>query len=163
MVVAHRSKSPGLVRASPLGRLDRVRDTARAMSRETVEVVQRLWDAWNEGRVEEGFALIDPDVRWTTAADEPDPQTYVGHEGLRRLLASWADMWQEGGTSQPTEFIEHGGVVIVPTRFHVRGRTSGVDIDSEETYVVRVCDGKIMRVQEYRTKDEALQALQAAE
>jgi len=26
-----------------------------------------------------------------------------------------------------------------------------------------VCDGKIMRVQEYRTKDEALQALQAAE
>jgi ketosteroid isomerase-like protein len=40
-----------------------------------------------------------------------------------------------------------------------RGMMSGVEIDVAETYAVRVTGGRIVRVEEYRTTEEALEAL----
>ena len=107
----------------------------------------------------EALALFDPNVRWTTADDEPDPQTYVGHEGVRQLIASLLDIWEQGFTMKAREFIDLGDVVVVPFTSHVQARGSGVALDADETHVFTVHDGKIVRVREYRTKDAALQAL----
>ena len=105
------------------------------------------------------FALPDLNVRWTTADDEPDPQTYVGHEGVRQLITSLLDIWKQGFTMKAREFIDLGDVVVVPFTSHVQARGSGVALDADETHVFTVHDGKIVRVREYRTKDAALQAL----
>ena len=129
------------------------------MSQASVEIAKLSVDAWNRGDMDEVFALLDPHVRWTTAADEPDPQTYVGHEGVRQLIASLLDIWDEGFTMKAHEFIDLGDVVVVPFTSHVQARGSGVALDAEETHVFTVHDGKIVRVREYRTKDAALQAL----
>ena len=129
------------------------------MSQASVEIAKLSVDAWNRGDMDEVFALLDPHVRWTTAADEPDPQTYVGHEGVRQLIASLLDIWEQGFTMKAHEFIDLGDVVVVPFTSHVQARGSGVALDAEETHVFTVHDGKIVRVREYRTKDAALQAL----
>ena len=133
------------------------------MSQASVEIAKLSVDAWNRGDMDEVFALLDPHVRWTTAADEPDPQTYVGHEGVRQLIASLLDIWDEGFTMKAHEFIDLGDVVVVPFTSHVQARGSGVALDAEETHVFTVHDGKIVRVREYRTKDAALQALRMRE
>jgi ketosteroid isomerase-like protein len=129
------------------------------MSQENVEIAKRAVDAFNRGDMDGALALLDPNVRWTTADDEPDPQTYVGHEGVRQLIASLLDIWERGFTMEAHEFIDLGDVVVVPFTSHVQARGSGVALDAEETHVFTVHDGKIVRVREYRTKDAALQAL----
>jgi len=129
------------------------------MSQETVEIAKRAVDAFNRGDMDEAFALLDPNVRWTTADDEPDPQTYVGHEGVRQLIASLLQIWEQGFTMKAHEFIDLGDVVVVPFTSHVQARGSGVALDADETHVFTVHDGKILCVREYRTKDAALQAL----
>ena len=128
------------------------------MSRENVEVAKRAVDAFNRGDMDEVFALLDPNVRWTTADDEPDPQTYVGHEGVRQLIASLLDIWEQGFTMKAHEFIDLGDVVVVPFTIPVQARGSGVALNAEETHVFTVDGGKIVRVREYRSKDAALEA-----
>jgi len=93
-----------------------------------VEIAKRAVDAFNRGDMDEAFALFDPNVRWTTADDEPDPQTYVGHEGVRQLIASLLDIWEQGFTMKAHEFIDLGDVVVVPFTSHVQARGSGVPI-----------------------------------
>ena len=129
------------------------------MSKENVEIAKRAVDAFNRGDMDEVFALLDPKVRWTTADDEPDPQTYVGHEGVRQLIASLLDIWEQGFTVKAHEFIDLGDIVVMPFTAPVQARGSGVALNAEETHVFTMHRGKIVRVREYRTKDAALQAL----
>ena len=133
------------------------------MSQASVEIAKLSVDAWNRGDMDEAFALFDPNVRWTTADDEPDPQTYVGHEGVRQLIASLLDIWEQGFTMKAHEFIDLGDVVVVPFTAHVAGRGSGVALEAEETHVFTIHDSKIVCVREYRTRDEALKAVGLAE
>ena len=129
------------------------------MSRENVEVAKRVIDAFNRGDMDEVFALLDPNVRWTTADDEPDPQTYVGHEGVRQLIASLLDIWEQGFTVKAHEFIDLGDIVVMPFTAPVQARGSGVALNAEETHVFTMHRGKIVRVREYRTRDDALKAV----
>jgi ketosteroid isomerase-like protein len=55
------------------------------MSQENVEVVRRTTEAVIRGD-DDFVEAFDADVEWTTAADEPDPQTYRGIEGVRSLV-----------------------------------------------------------------------------
>jgi ketosteroid isomerase-like protein len=129
------------------------------VSRENVEVAKRVIDAFNRGDMDEVFALLDPNVRWTTADDEPDPQTYVGHEGVRQLIASLLDIWEQGFTVKAHEFIDLGDIVVMPFTAPVQARGSGVALNAEETHVFTMHRGKIVRVREYRTRDDALKAV----
>ena len=124
-----------------------------------MEVAKRAIDAFNRGDMDEAFALLDPNVRWTTADDEPDPQTYVGHEGVRQLIASLLDIWEQGFTVKAHEFIDLGDIVVMPFTAPVQARGSGVALDADETHVFTVHNGKIVRVREYRTRDDALKAV----
>jgi hypothetical protein len=53
--------------------------------------------------------------------------------------------------------------VVVPVRVRVKGRQSGVELEAEETYVYELRGNKVVRVREYRTKREALEALGLSE
>jgi ketosteroid isomerase-like protein len=50
---------------------------------------------------------------------------------------------------------------VVPWTARLRGRSSGIPVDVSETYAVRVQDGRIVRVDEYRTKEEAIEAVRS--
>jgi ketosteroid isomerase-like protein len=52
---------------------------------------------------------------------------------------------------------------VIPWRAVLHGRGSGLEIEAVETYAVLVRDGKIARVDEYRTTREALEAVGAGE
>ena len=56
------------------------------------------------------------------------------------------------------DFIDLGDWVVVPWTATLEGRASGLAIEVYETYAVRVVEGRIVRVDEYRTTEEALKA-----
>jgi ketosteroid isomerase-like protein len=128
---------------------------------ENVEIVRRSLEAFARGDFEAAFALHDPSTEWCTAADEPDRRTYRGIAGLETFVASLSDTWEDrfAGVMRFERFIDRGDWVVVPWRARLRGRGSGISVDVTETYAVRLRDGRIVRVEEYRSTDEALEAV----
>ncbi len=128
------------------------------MSSDTVELVRRSMEAFARGDFEEAFAAHAPETEWHTASDEPDAQVYRGIDGLRRFVAAIEELWERRfeDLMEFEDFIDCGDWVVVPWHARVRGRTSGVSVGVSETYAVRVRDGRIVRVEEYRDRAEAL-------
>jgi ketosteroid isomerase-like protein len=126
-----------------------------------VEIVRRSVEAFARGELDAFLANSDPDIEWTTAADEPNPRTYRGAEGMRRFAADISEAWTDrfGGAMEFEAFIDLGDWVVVPWTARVRGRRSGIPVDVSETYAIRVEGGRIVRVDEYRTREEAIDAL----
>jgi ketosteroid isomerase-like protein len=54
------------------------------MSKENVEVVQRWYDAFNRGDVDAWLELLDPQITWEAAREDPDAATHRSRDGARR-------------------------------------------------------------------------------
>jgi hypothetical protein len=57
------------------------------MSQENVEIVHRLVEAWNEGRVDTFLGFFDPDCEVAFRPEVPEPGPFRGHAELRQ----WAE------------------------------------------------------------------------
>jgi ketosteroid isomerase-like protein len=136
-------------------------DTPRPVSTDNVEFVRRSMEAFASGDLDAFLAAHRPDTEWRTAADEPNAQTYRGHDGIRRWVAEISEAWagRFNDTIEFEDFIDLGDWVVVPWTARLTGRSSGIEVDVSETYAVRVEDGRIVRVDEYRTRDEAIEAV----
>jgi ketosteroid isomerase-like protein len=133
------------------------------MSEGSLEVVRRSLEAFVSGDFDTAFASFDPRAEWRTTEDEPDSRTYRGIEEVMRWARALADPWADrfDRAIVREEYIDLGDWVVVPTSGRVHGRGSGIEVDVEETYAVRVRRGRIVRVEEYRTKEQALKAVRA--
>lgn len=133
----------------------------RPVSRANVDLVRASFEAFGRGDFDTAFAAFDDQVEWKTADDEPDTQVLHGHRQLRAFVEHLADPWSDrfGPAIEFEDFIDCGDWVVAPWRGRVHGHGSGIEIDISETYAARVRDGRIVRVDEYRTADEALEAV----
>jgi ketosteroid isomerase-like protein len=128
------------------------------MSQENVELVRVLFAAFEQKGPRAIFDFLSSDVEWQVRPDLPDSKTYRGHDGIRNLLATFDEVMDEQWY-RPQDFVEAGDRVVVPLRWGGRGRGSGVPFEErEETWVFSVRDGKITHVQEYATREAALEA-----
>ena len=127
------------------------------MSHEHVEVVRAYFTARSEIGREGVFELLSPDVVWESRTDLPDTETYTGHDGVRALFSRFRDVMDEMWF-EPDDFILAGNRVIVPLHWGGRGKGSGVVFKEREAWVFTVEDGMIVRVEEYGTKEAALEA-----
>src|SRR4051794_28846367 len=71
-------RSRGAVGARRSRRLLTLRDTARAMSQENVEIVRAVDEAWNAGNMGALRELLDPDVILRLPAEWPESGPFVG-------------------------------------------------------------------------------------
>jgi ketosteroid isomerase-like protein len=131
------------------------------VSRANVDLVRSSFEALGRGDFDRAFAVYDPDATWHTADDEPDSETYVGVAALRALMDQLAEPWTNRFADTVTfeRFVDCGDWVVVPWNARMHGKSSGIDIDLYETYAVLVADGRIRRVEEYRTTEQALKAV----
>ena len=128
------------------------------MSQENVEIVRRAYEALERDGLEALLDFFDPEIRWEVRPDLPDADTYQGHDGIRQLLGSFDEVLDESWYS-PQEFLDSGDQVLVVLRWGGRGRGSGVAVEErEETWIFTLRDGKVLRVKEYVSKNEALEA-----
>ena len=134
------------------------------MASATVEIVRRSFDAWGRGGVDTALEFLDPDVEWRVRADLPDAATYHGHDGIRQLFARFEEVLEDMGY-EAQEYIDAGNRVVVPLHWWGRGRLSGVEVAERqgETWVLTVRDGRITEVEEYRHKQQALEAVGLSE
>jgi ketosteroid isomerase-like protein len=125
---------------------------------DNTELVRAGFEALSEGGVEALLPFIHPEFEVTTSANlASEPDTYRGHEGIRRYFDSFYEAMDEV-RFEPREFREAGERVIVPVTLTARGRTSGIEASQEFVMVWSLRDGQAIRVDTYATVDEALTA-----
>ena len=132
------------------------------MASENLEIVKRGFDAFNERGIEGIIPLIHSDFEATTPpslASEPD--TYRGHDGIRRWFDSFDEVMDEIRW-EPHRFREVGDRVVVEFTLRARGKTTGLDFGQDAVMVWEIRDGMASRLDLFQSLDEALVAAEGS-
>ena len=133
------------------------------MSQENVEIVRRAYAALAEQGVEAVLAFIDPLFEATTPASlASEPDTYRGHEGVRRYFGSFGDA-MEGVYFEGQEFTPAGDKVLVETMLHARGRATGIETEQRAFLVWTLREGLATGVETFAERGQALEAVGLSE
>jgi ketosteroid isomerase-like protein len=128
------------------------------MSRENVELVRALYDAYARGDAEAAFAHLHEDIEWSEPPDSPESGTLRGHEGVRRQITRWLGAWDEY-RFEIDELIDVGDHVVASGHQYGRGRGSGVEVAEEHFHVWSLRRGKAVRMRMFRDRVQALEAV----
>jgi ketosteroid isomerase-like protein len=119
-------------------------------------------EAYNRRDLEAVVIGYNPDFEWV-----PDPNwvaaglmepSYRGLEGYRRYVAGTAEVFGGDVVVEPTEVIDSGDRIVLLARVPMRAQTSGVALTEEWALILRVEDGRIVRLEERYDRAEALRA-----
>jgi ketosteroid isomerase-like protein len=129
------------------------------MTDSNLEVVQRLFDHYAEGGVE---AVLD-DADESLVIEIPpemsaEPDTYHGHDGVRRYFAGFEGMIEDL-RYEALELTAAGDLVLAHIRLSGRGVSSGVGVELEAYVIHELADGKIVRIRPYADLESAQAAL----
>src|SRR6188472_651581 len=136
------------------------------MSQENVETTRATFDAWNAGELQDVLSHFHPQIVYHPRADEPDPSPHVGRDAYERLVYGFVASFSEV-TFEVLEVIDAGDHVIASTVLHAvlhgQESASGAGVSDTYVFVYKLHDGLVVEVWEYRTKEEALEAVGLSE
>ena len=127
------------------------------MSQQNVETFRRNNEAVNR-RDLEAF-LLDMDAAIEFIPRRAAVQgVYRGYEGMRKYFVDNAESFDLYQVSYD-EFRDLGDRIVAFGTVRVRGKESGVEVTSPTAIVATFRDGKMVRVEDYRERSEALKAV----
>jgi ketosteroid isomerase-like protein len=128
------------------------------MSRENVELVRRLADAFEVRSLDAIRPFLDPGLVWHEDPSFPEAGVYRGRDAweayARQFLAEFSEIRYE-----PGEAIDAGDDVVVNMRIRGRGSASGAEFDLSAWWAFTVRDGKVVQCFSYLDRDRALEAV----
>jgi ketosteroid isomerase-like protein len=127
------------------------------MSQENLAIVLAAFDAWQRGDQEAMLAAASPDIVVTQFTDQADVHDFHGPEGLLAMMADWLGTWDDW-TIEVNSFSAEGEHVFFNALQRGRGKSSGVPIESDVTFLFTLRDGAIVRWQIFRSEQEARDA-----
>lgn len=137
------------------------RDTARAMSRESVERVRRGIEAFNRRDAETLSALATDDVEWYpafTGGGIVEGAVYRGHDGIRGYLEDLGETWAEI-TIENLKLEDLGEQILVRADLRAIGRTSRLEITARIGAVYTFRGEKVAQARVYPEERRALEAV----
>ena len=128
------------------------------MSRQNVEIVRRIYDAWGAGGVRgEVLEYMSEQLEYVNPP-------YAVHAGTRHGLEGWLAVAEnldesfESWSHVLGEIVDADDKVLAITTFHARGRGSSVDLEKYEPHVWTLRDGEVVRFQWFNEREEAEEA-----
>jgi ketosteroid isomerase-like protein len=132
------------------------------MSRSNVEALQRGLAAYDRRDVEALLEECHDDVEWESALVKGlggETTVYRGHEGIRDLFREVDHAFDEFRIGFDGDDIRDLGDRIVASGWmRVRGRASGVAVESPVSFVADFRDGKATRFRSFLDRRDALAA-----
>jgi ketosteroid isomerase-like protein len=129
------------------------------MSEENVEVIARMYRAWNSGDMDALAAVFDSEVEVRPALSTfLESSVYRGHEGVSAWYAETYEPWAEM-TAEPQRYVDAGERMVVVVGLHARVPGGGVDLNGEIAHVLTIRDGRIVKLDGYDTPEAALNAV----
>jgi ketosteroid isomerase-like protein len=122
------------------------------MSRENVDAVRRIYDAWD--RAESARDFISPDVEYVTRPTRSSRASATGARSFRVVRETYEDF-----SLAVERYLDAGGDdVVVLARYTASGRGSGVQLEGEHGYVWTIRDGLAVRFRWFQSHREAFEA-----
>lgn len=119
--------------------------------------IQRLFELWNEGRVEEGRELFEPEIEWLEPPETIGRNVVTGPDAALAALENWNDQF-DSLRAETTELREEGDRVLHALHQFARARGSEVEIEGDLYMVWWFRDGKAVRMEMYNSREEAEEA-----
>jgi ketosteroid isomerase-like protein len=128
------------------------------MSPENVEIVRAVYEAWNgpDGR-RAALAFVADDFEWVNPRYAVEPGTRYGPEGWSAAMDSLEAAF-DSVISEPIEFRDLGDRVLTFTTLIARTSADGVAFRQDESHLWTLRDGKVIRLQWFHDRREALEA-----
>src|ERR1700736_1782447 len=131
------------------------------ISKQNVEIVRRAFDAFNRRDKAAWLALCDPELENVPPGDWPESEPIRGREAVWDFYIEGNEPWEES----PFEYVElidaGNDKVVADTRRDVRGRASGVSGAGHYWQVATIRNGKLLRIEWFADRAEALEAVGA--
>jgi ketosteroid isomerase-like protein len=131
---------------------------SQSASPEILARVQENFEWWNGGEPQLMLDEYAEDGELDLSAVFTDTPVIRGHEGMRRQLDEFWEVW-EGLKMDALEVLEiDRGRFVVSVRLWGKGKRSGAEVDQRYAclYTLRDADGKILRCQFFPTAQAAL-------
>jgi ketosteroid isomerase-like protein len=129
------------------------------MSQENVEVVCDLFAATNERDFPRAIGHYAEDVELVADPDAfLEHGTAKGRHAVGQWFGNWLGAFEPGYHFDIQETRDLGEVVFLYATCYGRGRTSGAEVHSRSGFLFRLRGGKIVRVELYPSRAEALEA-----
>jgi ketosteroid isomerase-like protein len=127
------------------------------MSQENVEIVRRMYEAFNRGDVDAFLQRCAPEFEFRDLPQLPGSGVFVGRDGFRAWWSQLVDAF-ERLRFDPREFIDGGDHVVVAMHATGSGRGSGAKVEMQMSNVWTLGDGMVARLITYSDHAEALEA-----
>ena len=128
------------------------------MSQENVEIVRRFADCWERHDWDGMAELADPNVEaHGTVGGVEEGRVRRGVSEIRRDYESVEETWDEHRI-EIEKLVDAGDQVVILQREYQRGRSSGAEVVIDAAVIVDLRNGRIVRVQGYMDRAEALEA-----
>ena len=116
------------------------------MSQANIEIVRRLYDAWNRRDEEELVALSDPEAEWVNSPTAVEPGT---RRGTNELLAVWQMQWEilRDGHTEIERTHDRGEEILVLSRLSRRMPEGDARIEDRALISWRIREGKAVRAE----------------
>ena len=133
------------------------------MSTQNVEVITRMYDAWNRGDMGALVDAFDAEVVVRPALSTfMSSMTYRGHEGVQAWYAETYEPWAQM-LIEPQRFIDAGEQTVAMVALTARVAGGHVDVDAQIAHVVTIRDGRIVALDGYDEPEAALSAVGLSE
>jgi len=124
------------------------------MSQQNLDLVRAGFAAHNSADLDALVDLYDPDVVFETLL----LGTHRGNEAIR-LIYEENQRTLSGYTIEPVELIDLGDRVLAVAQVNGTGPASGISMDGDRfAFLFTLRDGRVVREQAFRNREEALAA-----
>ena len=134
------------------------------MSKENVDLVRAIYDAFGAGDIEGVVSRMSPDMVWNEAENFPyaDHNPYTGPEAiLTGVFGRFGADW-DGFAAVPEEFLDAGDAVVVLGRYGGTYKATGESTNAQFAHVWRVDGGRAVQFQQYTDTLQAARVTGAA-
>jgi ketosteroid isomerase-like protein len=130
------------------------------VSRENLEIFNAIFAAWKARDMETVLGLFDPNLELDFSATQFGdliPRVGRGHDGALDVIRQWYDVW-ENHEEAVKELIDARENVVSVLTLSGRGKASGAQVELELYAVWTVREGKVVRLEGFATRADALEA-----
>jgi ketosteroid isomerase-like protein len=134
------------------------------MSQENVEIVREIYERMNRRDWAASLAAFDEEVVLVVHESVgPDAGIFRGREAVGRWFGDWFLAFGKDYRFEVEEARSVGDGVFIAARHHGHGRSSGAEVEQVNAQVIGLHEGKIVRLELYGSRTEALEAVGLAE
>jgi uncharacterized protein len=128
------------------------------VSQERVEAVRSVYRRWGSGDFTGSVPLFDPKVVFVVRPEFPDAGTYVGLDAVAEYTRGFLEPWSRI-TIEAEEVVDAGDSVVVAVCQRGVGGSSGTVTDFRYLHVWTFRGDTVVRLENFRDRGEALEAV----